>query len=64
MQWLNEVFTMPVKKYPSDNQLPESCFLMDNVSAHRPALVYDMNAQYEFIKVKFFPQTGHWFCSP
>ncbi|XP_044302391.1 tigger transposable element-derived protein 1-like [Varanus komodoensis] len=56
MEWLYEVFAPTVKKYLSDNQLPERCLLlMDNVPAHPPALVDDMDTEYDFIKVKFLP---------
>ncbi|XP_040286123.1 tigger transposable element-derived protein 1-like [Bufo bufo] len=56
MEWLHEVFAPTVRKYLSDNQLPERCLLlMDNAPAHPPALVDDMDAEYDFIKVKFLP---------
>ncbi|XP_044137796.1 tigger transposable element-derived protein 1-like [Bufo gargarizans] len=56
MEWLHEVFAPTVRKYISDNQLPERCLLlMDNAPAHPPALVDDMDAEYDFIKVKFLP---------
>uniref|UniRef100_A0A8C5W8W6 HTH CENPB-type domain-containing protein n=1 Tax=Leptobrachium leishanense TaxID=445787 RepID=A0A8C5W8W6_9ANUR len=56
MEWLHEVFAPTVKKYLSDNQLPERCLLlMGNAPAHPPALVDDMDAEYDFIKVKFLP---------
>ncbi|KAM6435888.1 tigger transposable element-derived protein 1-like [Liasis olivaceus] len=56
MEWLHEVFTPSIKKYLSENQLPERCLLlMDNAPAHPPALVDAMDAEYDFIKVKFLP---------
>ncbi|KAF7253304.1 LIM and senescent cell antigen-like-containing domain protein 2 [Varanus komodoensis] len=56
MEWLHEVFAPTVQKYVSDSQLPERCLLlMDNAPAHPPALVDDMDAEYDFIKVKFLP---------
>ncbi|KAF7235332.1 Tigger transposable element-derived protein 1 [Varanus komodoensis] len=56
MEWLHEVFAPTVKKYLSDNQLPERCLLlMDSAPAHPPALVDEMDAECDFIKVRFLP---------
>nr|XP_020670660.1 tigger transposable element-derived protein 1-like [Pogona vitticeps]XP_020670661.1 tigger transposable element-derived protein 1-like [Pogona vitticeps]XP_020670663.1 tigger transposable element-derived protein 1-like [Pogona vitticeps] len=54
LEWLYEVFAPTVKKYLSDNQLPERCLLlMDNTPAHPPSLVEDIDE--DFIRVKFLP---------
>ncbi|GLV32914.1 hypothetical protein CBL_20063 [Carabus blaptoides fortunei] len=46
------------KKYLEENNLPPKCLLvMDNAPAHPPSIEEDLDVEYDFIKVRFLPNT-------
>lgn len=54
MEWIPNIFESMVKKYFSDNQLPEShLLLIDNALTHLYVLVDDMDTEYDFMNVNF-----------
>nr|XP_020633897.1 tigger transposable element-derived protein 1-like isoform X5 [Pogona vitticeps] len=65
MEWFYEVFAPTVKRYLSDNQLPERCLLlMDNAPAHPPSLMDGLDNEYHFIRVRFLPPNTTPFLQP
>lgn len=53
---VHNVFVATIKKYLSDNPLPEVCLLlMDTSLAHPPASVDDMDVECDFREAKFLP---------
>lgn len=56
IEWVQKVFVPTIKKYLSDNPLPEVCLLlMDTSLAHPPASVDDMDVECDFREAKFLP---------
>jgi len=50
-----EVFGPTLKKYQREENLPEKDVLLDNAAGHPPGLKEDLEAEYNFIKMKFLP---------
>jgi hypothetical protein len=55
-RWMMEVFGPTVKKYLREENLPEKAvLLLDNAPGHPPDLEEDLEAEFNFIKIKFLP---------
>jgi len=55
-EWIMEVFGPTVKKYLREENLPEKAvLLLDNAPGHPPGLEEDLEAEFNFIKIKFLP---------